>query len=168
MNPILPNVLTYNLKLVFCGTAPSRVSAQVGAYYGNPMNKFWHTLYAVGLIPIPLTPQEYTRLPEFGIGLTDMAKHAIGNDNDLKKSDFNREAFVKNITEYQPRMVAFTSKKAASIFLQRETHAIAYGLCEEMLGKTQFFVLTSPSGLARGYWDETFWSELSSLVRKIE
>ena len=42
---ILPDVLTYNLKIVFCGTAASKKSKQVNAYYAGHGNKFWNTIY---------------------------------------------------------------------------------------------------------------------------
>jgi double-stranded uracil-DNA glycosylase len=169
--PIIPDILQPNLALVFCGTAPSRVSAQKGAYYANPANKFWRTLFAVGLIPSPLPASAYARLPEFGIGLTDMAKYAVGNDSDLSASDFDREAFIRKIEQYQPRCVAFTSKKAASVFLQCATAHIHYGLqsvtmVHSNIAITHFFVLPSPSGLAISYWDERIWHNLAEWKRQ--
>jgi TDG/mug DNA glycosylase family protein len=169
--PIIPDILQPNLALVFCGTAPSRVSAQKGAYYANPANKFWRTLFAVGLIPLALTPNEFACLPEFGIGLTDMAKYAVGNDSDLSASDFDREAFISKMAQYQPRCVAFTSKKAASVFLECATSQLHYGLQTTMMthpdgSQTHFFVLPSPSGLATSYWDERVWHDLAEWLRQ--
>jgi double-stranded uracil-DNA glycosylase len=62
-NSILPDVLAPNLKVVFCGTAAGTQSAEVGAYYAGRGNKFWRTLYEIGLTPRQLAPHEFTSLP---------------------------------------------------------------------------------------------------------
>lgn len=165
---ILPDLLTQNnLKLVFCGTAASVVSARQQAYYANPTNYFWRTLYTIGLTPYPMQAKEFPKLLDYGIGLTDIAKGAIGNDADLESSDFDAKALHEKILFYQPRMFAFTSKKAASVFFANPTSKISYGLQENYLGITQFWVLTSPSGSARRYWDESVWQDLADTVGKI-
>src|SRR5882672_9978757 len=66
---ILPDLLVPGLTLVFCGTAPSSVSAARRAYYAGPGNRFWSILAETGLTPRRLEPEEYGLLPQFGIGL---------------------------------------------------------------------------------------------------
>ena len=75
---ILPDVLEPGLAAVFCGTAASRVSAAVGAYYAGPGNQFWPTLYRTGLTPRLLAPPEFRLLPTFGLGLTDLNQRESG------------------------------------------------------------------------------------------
>ena len=58
----VPDLLAPGLDLVFCGTAPSPVSFKAQAYYANPGNAFWPTLFAVGLTPERLAPQRYSEL----------------------------------------------------------------------------------------------------------
>ena len=41
---ILPDLLDYNLDIVFCGMAASKKSKKVKAYYAGPGNKFWKIL----------------------------------------------------------------------------------------------------------------------------
>src|SRR3546814_6083057 len=55
--PVLPDVLAPGLRLVFCGSAAGRKSAELGAYYAGPGNKFWPTLYEIGLTPRHFRPQ---------------------------------------------------------------------------------------------------------------
>ncbi|KMQ85089.1 g:t u mismatch-specific dna glycosylase, partial [Lasius niger] len=81
--PILPDVLAPSLKLVFCGTAPSRRSASEQAYYAHPGNRFWPALYQSRLTPQQLAAHEFRLLLQWGMGLTDLAKHHYGNDNEL-------------------------------------------------------------------------------------
>ena len=40
---ILPDLLDYDLNIVFCGTAASKKSKNFNAYYAGPGNKFWKT-----------------------------------------------------------------------------------------------------------------------------
>ena len=162
MKFILPDLLTSNLKVVFCGTAASTQSAQVGAYYAGRGNRFWPTLQEIGLTPRLLDPSEFTIVNEFGIGLTDLAKRTSGNDSVLKTSDFDADAMTEKMLHYQPRFLAFTSKRAAQEYLG--VKRIEYGLQPQVIVDTQLFVLPSPSGAARGYWDINYWHELAILI----
>lgn len=160
--PILPDLLQPGLQLVFCGTAAGRRSAREGAYYAHPGNVFWRTLHAVQLTPRLFTPAEFTLLPALGIGLTDLAKHHMGNDDELPRDAFDVDALKQRIARHVPHMLAFTSKAAARAALGR--HA-GYGLQAERMGETRLFVLPSPSGQARGHWDVAPWQLLADLVR---
>ena len=77
---VLPDVPEPNLKIIFCGTAAGDTSASTGAYYTGPGNKFWKTLYTVGLTPQQLKPDDFRMLLQYGLGLTDLAKYASGSD----------------------------------------------------------------------------------------
>ena len=75
---VLPDLIKPGLRIVFCGTAAGNVSAARGAYYAHPQNRFWSALHAYGLTPRKLEPEDYPDLPRWGVGLTDIAKHASG------------------------------------------------------------------------------------------
>ena len=66
---------------------------------------------------------------------------------------------------YRPRTIAFTSKKAASLFYGRPTKAVALGRQPPQEDFPAIFVLASPSGAASGYWSMQPWQELADLVR---
>lgn len=158
-NPtVLPDLLAPGLKIVFCGTAASAASAKNQAYYAGPGNAFWPTLYQVGFIPRPMKPQEYPALLDFGLGLTDLAKGKSGNDDALGPEDYDVAALKAKLRRFEPRIVAFTSKTAAKTYFGRR---IPYGFAEQKLGPTQFYVLPSPSGAARGHWDVAVWQTLA-------
>lgn len=157
--PILPDVLQSGLDLVFCGTAPSRISAAAGAYYANPGNYFWRTLPTAGLIPEALSAGEFKRLPEFGIGLTDLSKHHSGNDDQLPEDAFDVATLRRKIAHYRPVNLAFTSKNAARAALG---DIVGYGLQTACWGTTRLWVLPSPSGQARRFWDITPWQALAA------
>jgi TDG/mug DNA glycosylase family protein len=162
---VLPNVLARHLDVVFCGTAVGKRSAELGAYYAGPGNKFWPTLHRIRLTPYRLEPAEYRKLLRWRLGLTDLAKHVSGADSTLRRKDFSAEALRALIAKYQPRYVAFTGKRAAREFFGSE---IEYGLHQSQLGTTRFFVLSSPSGLASRFWKKgRHWHELAALIREL-
>lgn len=162
---LVPDLLSPNLRLVFCGTAPSTASAAAKAYYAKPGNYFWPTLHRIGLTPRLFTPQEYPELQKLGIGLTDLCKTVSGNDDDLPEGALDRNALTTKIKKYQPELLAFTSKHGASTYFGRR---VEYGLQKEMLGSTRFYVCCSTSGRARGFWREEVWQELAVLYKAIK
>jgi len=161
---ILPDVLTPNLRVVFCGTAASTISAQRGAYYANPTNRFWGTLYEIGLTPRLLSPGEFRTVIEYGIGLTDLVKYRSGQDVVLRREDFDAAGLRAKIERYQPRVLAFDSKNAAQMFYG---HKVDYGRQADPFGVTTVFVLPSTSGAARKFWDVTQWFALAEWVKSL-
>lgn len=154
------------LRVVFCGTAPGTRSALEGAYYAHPGNYFWRTLFEIGLTPVRLSPAEYLRVLEFGIGLTDVAKHHFGSDADLPLGAFDAAALRRKLARYKPRIVAFTSKNAARAGLAAGSRNLAYGEQAVRIADSRVFVLSSPSGQARGFWNLEPWRELAQAVER--
>ena len=164
MSHVLPDVLRDGLKVVFCGTAAGDVSAQVGAYYAGPGNRFWETLFAIGLTPVRLEAVQFREVVRYDIGLTDLAKTTSGADKILKSADFSADDLREKMLNYQPRWLAFTSKRAAKEYFGVKT--VNYGEQSQKIGETRVFVLTSPSGAARGYWDVSVWQALAERVNR--
>jgi TDG/mug DNA glycosylase family protein len=162
--PVLPDVLEPGLDLVLCGTAAGRKSAEAGAYYAKPGNRFWPTLYEVGLTQLRLMPHEYRALLDWRIGLTDVAKEHIGQDADIDPALVDVAALHARIAAVAPAILAFTSKNAAGFALGRPTGRIPYGFQAEMFGPTRLFVLTSPSGAAGSNWSIEPWRMLAAVV----
>jgi TDG/mug DNA glycosylase family protein len=157
--PVLPDVLVPGLRIVFCGTAPGTASARARAYYAGPGNRFWPTLHEIGLTPILLRPAEFARLPEFGIGLTDVSKTASGSDREVGRATFDPTRLTTVIAAASPSHLAFNGKNAARAALGRP---VGYGPQPERLGGAQTWVLPSTSGAARAFWDIGPWRELAA------
>jgi len=159
--PVLPDVLRPGLRIIFCGSAVGTVSAKRGAYYAHPQNKFWRTLHAVGLTPRPLKPEEYPLVLQWGIGLTDIAKHVSGMDHELPPGALGREAcaeLTEKIKAMQPKLLAFTSLTAGRRWLGRTAPPGDGG---ERIGATRVWLLPSPSPAAAYRWDESWWRKLA-------
>jgi TDG/mug DNA glycosylase family protein len=158
MPNVLPDILKPGLRVVFCGTAAGTASAQAKAYYAGPGNAFWQTLYATGFTPEQLRPDEYVRLADFGIGLTDLCKVRHGSDGEVGTKAFDVPSLEAKIRLSSPAFVAFNGKNASIAALQRP---VDYGRQDERFGGAAVWVLPSTSGAARGYWDSEPWSELA-------
>jgi len=157
----LPDLLRPNLNVVFSGVAAGTVSATRKAYYAHPQNRFWSILHESGLTSRQLCPEEYPLLLGFGIGLTDLAKSAVGMDNSVPDSRLDVGSFRRRIAEYQPLIVAFNGKRAAGAFASRD---VDHGVMSECIGPTILFCLPSTSPAASRWWDERHWVELTKLV----
>jgi TDG/mug DNA glycosylase family protein len=161
---LVPDLLQPGLKLVFCGTAPSRASVAAAAYYAKSGNRFWPALHTVGITPFRFSPQDYPQLLNLGIGLTDLCKVHSGVDADLPDDAFDLSAFEEKMRAAKPKIIAFTSKNAAQSFLKAP---VAYGEQSIKLGASRLFVLTSPSGLATRFFDIAIWRDLASEFSRI-
>jgi TDG/mug DNA glycosylase family protein len=148
---------------VFCGTAAGRESARRRCYYAHPQNRFWRALHGVGLTDRLLDCSEFAILPQFGIGLTDIAKTASGMDKALPVDALGRAACVAmeaKIRACAPAILAFTSLTAGRRYLRRDAD---FGEQRETIGATKVWLLPSPSPAANWNWaaNAAWWRALA-------
>jgi TDG/mug DNA glycosylase family protein len=158
---IVPDLLAPGLRLVFCGTAPSRISKDKRAYYANPGNRFWKSLHEATLTPHRFQPHDYPKLLALGIGLTDLNKIEWGNDDELTPAGFDVAAFTRKMRRYRPGAIAFTSKYTASLYLGCKTGDLDYGLHSATVDGIPLHVLPSTSGQAVRYFNLAPWVALA-------
>jgi G:T/U-mismatch repair DNA glycosylase/ADP-ribose pyrophosphatase YjhB (NUDIX family) len=150
----VPDVLAPNLRIVFCGINPGRVSAAAHAHFANPRNDFWRLLHAAKLTPRVLEPGDQLEALEHGIGITNAAPRTTPGSSDLRRADFAgaRERLERIAEELRPAWIGFVGKEAyRGVFAERAEH----GVQERTLADTRLFVLpsTSPANAAVP-WDE--------------
>ncbi len=133
------------------------------APYAGPGNRFWWVLHEVGLTPRELEPLEFRALLGWGIGLTDVAKRAVGRDSTLVAADFDAAAVIEKVERFQPGVLAFVGKRAAGEVLRRKPGG--YGEQDVTIGVTRVWVVPSTSGAARGFWDVGPWQNLAATLR---
>jgi double-stranded uracil-DNA glycosylase len=160
MDAVLPDLLEPGLPLVFCGSAAGTASARAGAYYAGPGNVFWEVLYEVGLTPDPLAADEFRRLPELGIGLTDLCKTRHGSDLEVG-GGYDVDRLRAAIAAVEPARLAFNGKSAAQACFEAQ---VGYGPQEETIGGAEVWVLPSTSGAARRFWKIEPWRQLAEAV----
>src|SRR6187551_2743894 len=160
MASAVPDVLAPDLRVVFCGINPGRVSAAAGAHFANPRNDFWRLLHAAGFTPRLLEPSEQFELLEFGIGVTNAAARTTPGSGDLRKADFAGAAdrLEQIARAARPAWIGFVGKEAyRGTFGARPS----LGRQKSRLADTQLFVLpsTSPANAAVPWAERLKWFE---------
>ncbi|HEY5694330.1 MAG TPA: mismatch-specific DNA-glycosylase [Gaiellaceae bacterium] len=162
----VPDVLAPDLRVVFVGINPGRVSAAARAHFANPRNDFWRLLHAAQLTSRLYEPHEQFALLDEGIGVTNAAYRTTPGSGDLRRADFagSAERLGRIARDLRPRWLAFVGKEAfRGTFGTRPD----LGPQQAVLGETKLFVLpsTSPANAAVP-WDERLRSfrELALLV----
>ena len=150
----VPDVLAPDLRIVFVGINPGRVSAAARAHFANPRNDFWRLLHAARLTCRLYAPDEQFSLLDEGIGVTNAAYRTTPGSGDLRRADFAGSAgrLERIACELRPRWLAFVGKEAyRGAFGTRP----GLGLQQVALDDTKLFVLpsTSPANAAVP-WDE--------------
>jgi double-stranded uracil-DNA glycosylase len=85
-------------------------------------------------------------------------------DHQIARRCFDVVGFRAKIETYRPQTIAFTSKRAASLFYNRPTSAISLGRQPSESGIPDIFVLSSPSGAASGHWTLQPWRDLADWI----
>ena len=119
----VPDVLAPNLRCVFCGINPGRVSAAAHAHFANPRNDFWRLLHDAGFTPRLLEPSEQDELLDLGLGVTNAACRTTPGSGDLRRADFDPARIEQVARELRPRAIAFVGKEAYRGALRRAPRA---------------------------------------------
>jgi TDG/mug DNA glycosylase family protein len=154
----VPDVLGPNLRVVFCGINPGRVSAAARAHFANPRNDFWRLLHDAGFTPRLYEPEEQFELPTLGVGVTNAAYRTTKGSGDLRRGDFadSSERLVRLARDLRPRAIGFVGKEAyRGAFGVRPD----LGIQPRILVDTGLFVLpsTSPANAAVPYAERLRW-----------
>ena len=158
LQPAIPDVLAPDLRVLFCGINPGRVSAAARAHFANPRNDFWRLLHAAGLTERLLAPEEQFRLLDEGIGVTNAAARTTPGSGDLRKADFAGAAqrLEEIARTLRPRWIGFVGKEAyRGAFGERPQ----LGEQARRLADTRLFVLpsTSPANAAVPWQERLRW-----------
>jgi TDG/mug DNA glycosylase family protein len=154
----LPDVLAPDLRVLFCGINPGRLSAAAKAHFANPRNDFWRLLHAAGFTPRVLEPHEQFELLDYRIGVTNAAVRTTPGSGDLRKADFAgaAERLEQIAADLKPKWVGFVGKEAyrGSFGMRPEL-----GVQARQLADTQLFVLpsTSPANAAVPWLERERW-----------
>jgi TDG/mug DNA glycosylase family protein len=152
----VPDVLGPELRCVFCGINPGRVSAAAAAHFANPRNDFWRLLHDSGFTPRLYAPADQFALLELGLGLTNAAYRTTPGSGDLRRADFDGARLAALVRKLRPNAIAFVGKEAyRGAFGERA----ALGPQARSLDDTALYVLpsTSPANAAVPYAERLHW-----------
>ena len=163
-------LLRPGLRVVIAGTVGrGRRPAQ---YYAGVGNRFWELLYGSGLISVRLRPDQAERLPDLGLGLTDLVLERVHQPGDEPEAIIHSGPFDRAIRAAAPRVVAFVSKTAASWYARGAgvRRPQGYGELDWTVAGVPAFVLPGPSGANNAMslsLRTAMWTDLTDLVDQL-
>jgi len=175
MTEKLPDVVDNQTVTLICGSAAGDESAKAGYYYSHPTNQFWKVLHEADLTDRQIDPIDFKLVSNYGLGLTDLAKHVSGSDESLRGRAYDPGTLRKKIEKFRPCFLAFNGKKPAECFLSTQFDVrkpVCWGMQHECIsiGRTRIFVLPSTSGANRRWWPADgieHWRKLASLHKRM-
>ena len=105
----LPDRIRPGLLVLFVGINPGVRSAITGHHFAGYSNRFWKLLTDSRLAPVPITYEDDVRLPDWGLGITNLIARPSPGISDLRPAEYIEAWAVleRKIRRYRPKVVAF-------------------------------------------------------------
>jgi double-stranded uracil-DNA glycosylase len=147
----VPDVVSPNLLVLFCGINPGLYTAAVGHHFARPGNRFWPALYRSGFTDRLLSAFEERELLTMRLGITNVVAHATATASELTKDDFIKggSALKSKVRRYRPQIIAILGVGAYRQAFGRPKASI--GEQPERIADARVWVLPNPSGLNANY-----------------
>jgi TDG/mug DNA glycosylase family protein len=146
----LPDQLRAGVRILFVGINPGVRSAAVGHHFAGPSNRFWKLLFESGLVGERLTYEQDWKLPEWGLGLTNIIGRSSVGIAELTPEEYRAGlgALVRKIRRYRPRTVALLGVTIYRVLFTdgNRQGLVAVGPTKTRLAGVPLFVLPNPSG----------------------
>jgi TDG/mug DNA glycosylase family protein len=96
------------LGVLFVGINPGVRSAITGHHFAGYSNRFWKLLNESMLVPEPITYEYDARLPEWGLGITNLIARPTPGISDLSPSEYIHgwKDLKRKIRRYRPKVLA--------------------------------------------------------------
>ena len=165
------------VTLLFVGINPGVRSAITGHHFAGPSNRFWKLLWEAGLTPEPFTHEDDVRLPELGLGITNLVARPSPGIDVLKPAEYvaGWKVLDRKIAHFRPALVALvgvTLWRAILPLVLEDPEDRARASLVKCPGPQQLdvhgarmFVLPNPSGRNAHYSREEMLSAFRSLRR---
>jgi TDG/mug DNA glycosylase family protein len=98
-----------DLRILFVGINPGVRSAVTGHHFAGYSNRFWKLLTESKLVPQPVTYIDDDRLPEWGLGITNIIARPSPGMDVLRPEEYvaGWKILDRKIRRYRPKIVAF-------------------------------------------------------------
>ncbi len=109
---MVQDIVAPEMRVIFVGYNPGRMSEKTGHHFAGPGNYFWALLYDAGLTAQRLGPEQDGMLPYWGLGITNVVSRMTPGSQDLDRAELlaGGEILHKNLTQWRPRVAAFLGK----------------------------------------------------------
>ena len=145
----LTDHIRLGVQILFVGINPGLRSAVTGHHFAGHSNRFWKLLFESKLVSEPLTYRDDWRLPEWGLGLTNIIQRPSAGIDGLKPQEYiaGRKRLIARVKHYRPHIVALLGVTIyRTLFPEYRTGRISLGLQAKTLADRPVFVLPNPSG----------------------
>lgn len=159
------------VRVLLVGINPGVRSALTGHHFAGPSNRFWKLLYESGLVQEPLAYEDDVRLPEWGLGITNLVPRPSPGIDDLTPAEYLEgwKALEEKIARYRPRIVAFVGVTLYRALWRVLGHAskpeIRPGFQHATVHGARIFVLPNPSGRNANFSYQEMLDAFSALRR---
>ena len=140
------------MRVLLIGINPGVRSAETGHHFAGPSNRFWKLLYEAGVVPEPITHEGDVRLPEWGLGVTNLIARPSPGIDDLTPAEYLEgwKILEKKIEHFRPEIVAFVGVTMYRMLWRVIGHAkapdIKPGFQKATVHGARLYVLPNPSG----------------------
>jgi TDG/mug DNA glycosylase family protein len=147
------------VRVLLIGINPGVMSATTGHHFAGPTNRFWRLLYESGMVPEPITHEDDARLPEWGIGMTNLIARPSPGIDVLKPAEYLEgwRILEGKIDRFRPEIVAFVGVTMYRALWRVIGHVpgspkpkgkadIVPGFQKASVHGARIFVLPNPSG----------------------
>ena len=137
------------MRALLVGINPGIRSAQIGHHFAGPSNRFWKLLYDSRLVPEPIGSEHDERLPEFGLGITNVVAPATPGIDALTPDEYVEGVRIlrRKVRRWRPPLIAFVGVTLyRSVFARPASLPVAVGAQTERFEEAEVFVLPNPSG----------------------
>ena len=141
------------VRVLFVGINPGIRTAAIGHHFAGYSNRFWKLLWEARLVPEPIGFEDDGRLPEFGLGITNLIARPSPGIDDLEPAEYiaGWRVVDRKIHKYRPEVVALvgvTLYRAIAPLVGSPSSAarVAIGPKPIIVHGARVFVLPNPSG----------------------
>jgi TDG/mug DNA glycosylase family protein len=147
----IPDLVGPDLRVLFCGINPGRLSGESGLHFARRANRFWKLLHAGGFTDHVFSPEEQGALPALGVGITNLVERVTTAASELRSSELRTGAGLleAKIEVLRPHCVAVLGLGAYRTAFGRPDAVV--GEQPERLSGSTLWLLPNPSGLQARY-----------------
>ncbi len=140
------------MRVLLVGINPGIRSAQIGHHFAGYSNRFWKLLYDARLVPEPIGSEDDRRLPEWGLGITNLVPRATPGIDTLRPGEYAAGigTLRRKVRRWKPQVVALVGVTLYRVIFGgapgARKGAVTLGLQPEAFENASVFVLPNPSG----------------------
>ena len=137
------------VRVLLVGINPGVRSALTGHHFAGYSNRFWRLLHESGLVPEPIGYLDDRRLPEWGLGITNLIARPTPGVGSLGPGEYvdGLRILRRKVRRWRPAIVAFVGVTLYRVV--RKTHRsdpVVLGPQPDAFEGARVFVVPNPSG----------------------